>query len=130
MTGKVLIVDDNADARLMLSEALAYLGIAHSTVKSAGACISRLVVDPGEFDLVLMDIHMPALSGADASQWIKASEVPRHRRLPIIAVTGDAAFADPAAWPAYGITDVLRKPFSLDSLRAVLRKHLAQMRPN
>ncbi len=130
MNAKVLVVDDNADARMMLSEALAYLGINHSTVKSASACISRLVADPSEFDLVLMDIHMPALSGADACQWIKDSDLPRHQGIPIIAVTGDAAFTDPGAAPGYGITDVLRKPFSLDSLRSVLRKHLRQMRPN
>ena len=130
MDGKVLVVDDNADARLMLAEALAYLGIEHSTVKSASACIARLVADPGEFDLVLMDIHMPALNGADASQWIKDSDLPRHQGIPIIAVTGDDAFAGPDALPAYGISDVLRKPFSLESLQAVLRKHLKQMRPN
>jgi CheY-like chemotaxis protein len=130
MQGKVLVVDDNAESRMVLSELLAHLDVNHTVVRSAGECISRLVADPAEFDIVLMDIHMPNLSGAEASQWIKASELPKHKGIPIIAVTGDSSFFTRHTPGSYGITDVLAKPFSLDQLRAALRKHYKHMRLN
>ena len=122
MSGKVLVVDDHADTRLVLSELLAHLDVNHSVVQSAGECISRLMADPSEFDIVLMDIHMPNLNGADATQWIKDSELPKHRGIPIIAVTGDASFFEKSALDAYGITDVLPKPITLADLRTALQK--------
>ena len=128
--GKVLVVDDHADSRLVLSELLSHLEVNHSVVRSAGECISRLVADPSEFDMVFMDIHMPHLNGADATQWIKDSDLPDHQGLAIIAVTGDAQFFEQSALDRYGLTDVLPKPFGLSDLRAALHKYMRPMRLN
>ena len=130
MGGKVLVVDDSAESRYTLSEYLSHLDVNHTTVHSAGECISRLMADPFEFDMVLMDIHMPALNGADACQWIKSSDVPNHQGIPIVAVTGDATYFEQDALDAVGMTDVLRKPFTLEQLQSALRKHFKAMRLN
>ena len=127
---KVLVVDDHADSRLVLSELLAHLNVNHTVVRSAGECISRLVADPSEFDAVFMDIHMPHLNGADATQWIKASDLPRHQGIPIIAVTGDQDFLERATLNRYGLTDVLPKPFTLNDLRWTLQKYLRSLHRN
>lgn len=123
MDGKVLVVDDDAETRMIVSDFLARLDINHTLVASAGECISRLVADPDEFALVLMDIHMPNLSGADASIWIKDGEADPPKGIPIIAMTGDATFFDDDAIRTYGMEGVLQKPISLAGLQQALSKH-------
>ncbi|MEP4197414.1 MAG: response regulator [Aliishimia sp.] len=130
MNGKVLVVDDDAEARIIVSDLLARLEVNHTLVSSAGECISRLVADPREFDMVLMDIHMPNLSGADACVWIKDSEVDPPKGIPIIAMTGDATFFDETALTLFGMQGVLQKPISLENLHNTLIKHNRSLRLN
>ncbi len=66
---RVLIVDDNATAREVMHNILASAGLRTSAVASAAACIDALLQAQQEqdpFQLVMMDWHMPGVSGLDA----------------------------------------------------------------
>lgn len=125
MTQKVLVVDDDAEMRMILSDYLSQLGIDHTLVASAGECLARLVNDPNAYSMVLMDIHMPTLSGVDASTWIKESEIDPPRNIPIIALTADESYQDESYISKFGLHGVLTKPVTLDMLESTLRRHAA-----
>ena len=123
MLRKILVFDDDAETRMIISDYLAQLDVDHTLVASAGECLAKLVHDPSEFCMVLMDIHMPTLSGVDASTWIKDSEIDPPRNIPIIAVTADESYHDEKFVAKYGIHGVLPKPFSMESLETTLRRY-------
>ena len=130
MNRKVLVVDDDAETRMIVSDLLGQLDVSHTLVGSAGECISRLVSEPAEYSMVLMDIHMPNLSGADASVWIKDSEADILANVPIIAMTGDTTFWDDATLQQWGMQGVLPKPISIDQLVSTLDDHALSIRPS
>lgn len=123
MKKKVLVVDDDPETRMIMSDYLSRLEVEHTLVASAGECLARLVNDPSEFGMVLMDIHMPMLSGVDASTWIKDSEVDPPRNIPIIALTGDENYHNEEYIARYGMRGVLTKPVTVESLQQTLDMH-------
>jgi CheY-like chemotaxis protein len=77
-----------------------------------------------EFDLVLMDIHMPDMDGIEAAQQIRAlypqSAQAAAGRPPIVALTANALVEDRAAYLQAGMDDYLAKPFEKDDLVALI----------
>ncbi|HUP07944.1 MAG TPA: response regulator, partial [Caldimonas sp.] len=76
------------------------------------------------FDLVLMDMEMPGLDGAEVTRRWRAAEAAAARRTPIVAMSGHGQDRWPA-WRAAGVDAVLSKPFDLDGLSATLHGHAA-----
>ena len=79
-----------------------------------------------DFDLVLMDIHMPEMDGVEAAQHIRAlypdgAPAPGGRP-PIVALTANAFAEDRAAYLQAGLDDYLAKPFEKDDLIALLAR--------
>jgi CheY-like chemotaxis protein len=81
------------------------------------------MVQQTAYDVVLMDISMPGMSGLQAAQKIRALPAPM-RHLPIIAVTANSSGDDMAACLAAGMVDMLAKPVSTDMLQAALLRHV------
>lgn len=75
------------------------------------------------FDLVLMDVQMPELSGVDATRRWRALESDRSERLPIVAMTANTEGEEGNACLAAGMDGFLSKPFNLAGLRNVLDQH-------
>ncbi|MHC4895036.1 MAG: response regulator, partial [Planctomycetota bacterium] len=75
------------------------------------------------YDVILMDMMMPVLSGSDACRRIRASENPR-RGLPIVACSAAVFDADRQEAHDAGMDDFLAKPIRLEELRAVLAKQV------
>ncbi len=79
----------------------------------------------GDFDLVLMDIHMPEIDGLEATKRIRAEERRSGRpAVPIVAVTADTQSEQRDACLAAGCNGHLGKPFTQAELFEVLRKFL------
>ncbi|HMS60994.1 MAG TPA: response regulator, partial [Solirubrobacteraceae bacterium] len=91
---------------LMLRQ-LERLGIAADVVGNGREAIAA--VAGHDYPLILMDLRMPELDGFDATRAIRASEDGR-RRVPIVAVTANAARADREACLEAGMDDHLAKP--------------------
>ena len=96
-------------------------------------CIATVVADGleavdvclrGQFDLVLMDCHMPGIDGFEATTRLRAAG---KTRLPIVAVTADALEGDRERCLAGGMEDYLAKPFGQSDLAATLRRWLPQI---
>lgn len=111
---RVLVVDDDPRSRDSVRRLLEMDGASVATVDNGLACLERLRLEPG-FDLVLSDVSMPVLDGAELCRILRD----RHPALPLILMTGQA----PAVFPGThlpGNPAVLRKPLDLRDLRAAI----------
>jgi CheY-like chemotaxis protein len=78
----------------------------------------------GEFDAILMDIHMPVLDGYRATGEIRALNRPDAASVPIIAMTADAYEEDISRCLAAGMNGHTTKPVDPDHLFAELGKFM------
>lgn len=121
MTGRILIVDDEPALRRTLERAVRNLGFEGVAVGEANLAYESL--GRGTFDLVLLDIHLPQISG-DALSLALIRRWP-HLRRRIVLMTGDPS-AVRTDWPEeLARCPVLAKPFTLKGLSAVLLNTLA-----
>ena len=113
---RVLLVEDNAINALLARTLLAREGCEVDHAAGGEEAIAALRV--GAYDLILMDMRMPGLSGEDTARALRASGV----ATPIVALTANAFEDDRHACLAAGMNDFLVKPMSPDALRAVLTR--------
>ncbi len=113
----VLVVDDNDFNRLIVQDMLVQDG--HRVVTASDGEQGVQVAQTQRFDVILMDISMPGLDGVQAARRIR-SDRGASRRARIIALTAHALPAETASFRASGLEDVLVKPITRDTLRAVL----------
>jgi PAS domain S-box-containing protein len=113
----ILVVDDDEDVREFLADALVSLGHRVETVAGAEPALATLAAAAP--DLLLVDFAMPGMNGADLARRARS----RHPDLPIVFVTGFAETdqLEDALGPG---APVLRKPFGIDELAAMVSAHL------
>jgi CheY-like chemotaxis protein len=111
---RVLLVEDDADTLATTLGLLEAMGHWATGVRSAEAAIARFF--EGAFDIVMVDIGLPALSGRDF-----AERLLRDHRVPIVFVTGQAEPAEAMPGTAW-----LRKPYAVEQLAEVLERSTAQ----
>jgi CheY-like chemotaxis protein len=118
---RVLVADDDAMNRLVAVESLNYLGAEPVAVDSATAALELLAEQA--FDLVLLDVHMPDMSGIEAALRIRERErVEGLPRLPVLALTASATVKDQQSCLDAGMDGVLTKPFRIEQLGALLER--------
>jgi len=91
---KIALVEDNPSDALLLRMALEKAGtpIEVKHWEDGGAALAYLTARPDEFDLLLLDLSLPGISGFDILEALKREE--RTRSLPIVIVSGSDAPAD------------------------------------
>ena len=122
---RVLLVEDNPVNLLIADTLLRNWGI---TVEQAhdGRQALAAVERCERFDAVLMDVHMPVMSGHEATIELRK----RHRKeeLPIVALTAAALASEQQQSLAIGMNDFISKPFDAERLRSVLLQVTARRR--
>ena len=122
---RVLLVEDNDINRFVARRTMQEWGVVVTEAVDGASGVARFAEQP--FDLVLMDIQMPGMSGLDAMALIRAHAEPARAGIPILALTANAFHADHERYRAAGINDCLAKPFEEAELYAKLRKLLAML---
>jgi len=116
---RVLLVEDDPGNAGWTEDAL-HLFDCDVQVVTDGAAAAASVAD-GEFNVVLMDWHMPVMDGIAATHAIRAFEAQTHRpRTPIVAVTASVMPEEKQRCLDAGMDAVLSKPFMLDELEDVI----------
>ena len=87
-----------------------------------------VLVQRGDYDLVLMDVQMPEMDGIEATKVIRALDVPKSK-VPIIAMTANAMSGDREALIAIGMDDYIAKPISRRNLETTLNQWTARLFP-
>jgi signal transduction histidine kinase/CheY-like chemotaxis protein/HPt (histidine-containing phosphotransfer) domain-containing protein len=116
----VLVAEDNAVNRLVMSRFLASAGHRSTLVTNGKDAVS--VSASGEFDALLMDIQMQEMDGLEAAAAIRQREHGSGRRLPLIAVTAHAVIGDRERCLEAGFDDYLTKPVALPALIVALNR--------
>ncbi len=115
---KVLIVDDDIRNIFALTSLLERHGMDVVSCETGRQAIAKVEEDP-DLDIVLMDIMMPELDGYETMKLIRDN--PKHRQLPILALTAKAMKGDRERCLHAGASDYIAKPVNTDELLALLR---------
>jgi adenylate cyclase len=112
--GRILVVDDNAGNRDMLSRRLEREGYSVDTAENGRKALEKL--EAGGFDLVLLDIVMPELDGFAVLQSIRANQ--RWKEVAVIMISALDEIRSVVRCIEMGAEDYLPKPFDPVLLRA------------
>ena len=124
MTARILIVDDDADARTLLQAFAA--GEGYATDVAADGEQALLLLGAFRPDIILLDAIMPGLDGFETCRLIKARDGSAH--IPVIFMTGLSETEHVVQGLSAGGVDYVTKPLVLDELAARIRVHLANAR--
>lgn len=117
---KVLLVEDNeVNQHLVVS----FLDRRGFKIEAAGNGVEALqMLRQQDFDLILMDAHLPEMDGFEATKRIRAGEAGTLAQgLPIIALTASAVTGERERCLGVGMTDFMTKPVDLDLLEKTIR---------
>lgn len=112
---KALVADDDKNLRKVLRLELSE----EFEVDEADGGVKTLeMLESGEYDVLLLDLNMPGLSGIDVLKKIKDLENP----IEVIILTGHGTVSTAVEAMKSGAYDFIMKPFKLDALKAIIKK--------
>ena len=118
--GTVLVVDDEPSVRTTVAQMLIVMGMQSMFAADGREGVKIFSADPGRFALVLLDLTMPQMDGAEAF-----AELRKLRPgVPVVLMSGFNEQEALVRFAGKGIASFIQKPFTLDSLRAVIRNVL------
>ncbi len=125
-TGKrILLAEDNDLNWEIAEDILSEAGFELERAENGQICVEKFQQsDVWYFDVILMDIRMPVMSGYDAAKTIRAMKERADVNLPIIAMTADAFSEDIQHSLEWGMNEHISKPIDVDRLIQILRKYL------
>ena len=119
MDSDVLVVDDSAAIRKILTRVLRQTGMAIQTIHEAGDGQEALLqMAQHRIDLVLSDINMPKMDGLQLLASVKAS--PRWQNIPVVMITTEGGETKVAEAVKLGAAGYVRKPFTADQIKEKL----------
>jgi CheY-like chemotaxis protein len=118
---RVLVAEDNATNRLVVTRMLERLGHRVSTVSNGREAVNA--VQSATYDVVLMDVMMPELDGLAATAEIRALPGPE-AHVPIIGLTANAEASDASACREAGMNGFATKPISRERLAQAMQEAL------
>jgi CheY-like chemotaxis protein/HPt (histidine-containing phosphotransfer) domain-containing protein len=124
LTGHVLVAEDNAVNALVVEGMLAELGCTAKVAADGREAVTQAVSE--EYDLILMDLHMPEIDGLEAARRIR--QAAGVRRVPIVALTASTVETHRDECLIAGMDDFLSKPFTLNEFHRVLSRLLPAAR--
>jgi CheY-like chemotaxis protein len=123
---KVLHVDDDPMNLRVVQEILGAFGHDATMACSGAEALERLAVET--FDVVLLDIHMPGMTGIEVVERLRATPGPA-RHVPVVALTADVYSRRPAEYVALGFNDFVSKPILVAGLMATIKRLAAGHAP-
>jgi CheY-like chemotaxis protein len=117
---KILLVEDNLINQKITLLTLKPLVHSIDTASNGKEALDRFGTN--NFDLILMDIQMPVMSGLVAAEKIRALESTTNSHVPIIAITANAMIGDKEKCLSAGIDDYISKPFQPAALIDKIKK--------
>jgi CheY-like chemotaxis protein len=119
---KILLVEDNLINQKITHLTLKPLVHSIDTASNGKEALDKF--GTSSYDLILMDIQMPVMSGLVAAEKIRALESTTNTHVPIIAITANAMLGDKEKCISAGIDDYISKPFQPSALIDKIKKYI------
>lgn len=119
----ILMADDAAANRELVTAILTGMGVALETVTDGAQAVEA--ARSGDYDLILMDVHMPVMDGLDATRAIRGFDGAASR-IPIIALTANVQPEQVQRCREAGMDDHVGKPIQIAELLRVIAARLEQ----
>lgn len=113
MSKKIIVAEDSSVIQNLTKKILSQLNYAITSVKNGQQVLDLMSKD--NYDLILLDIHMPVMDGMECAKHIRGRE-DSQKDIPIIAITGNANNYSEKDFEAVGINAFVPKPLNYDSL--------------
>jgi CheY-like chemotaxis protein len=107
----ILVVDDNQINRLLIDKVLKKWGVTADFAENGIQALDK-IESKGNYDVVLMDIHMPEMGGLEATKLLRAKDDTYSQQLPIIALTASMLNNQMGMIDDAGMNDYILKPFN------------------
>ena len=121
----ILLVEDNELNSEITVEILNEYGCMVDTAENGAEAVKKIKnSNPGDYDLVLMDVQMPVMNGYEATRQIRTLNDPVLAGITIIAMTANAFDEDRKKAQECGMDGFLTKPIVIEELIGVLQKNL------
>lgn len=121
-TGKILLVDDEAQVVQVTGELLTSLGYQVTGKTSAFDALAVFLQNPAQYDLLLTDLTMPELTGVELCKKVKAVR----NDLPVVLITGYSEQLPREAADEAGIDQYCMKPVSMRELSAIVHNTMSK----
>ncbi|MEG9328448.1 ATP-binding protein [Salinimicrobium catena] len=118
---KILLAEDNKVNQLVISRYLQLWKTDFTIVENGKEALEEII--NSDFDVVLMDIHMPVMNGMEAVERLRSFAEPKYHSLPVIALTAAVDDAGSRNFLFSRFTDFLMKPFEAQKLSELLIVH-------
>jgi CheY-like chemotaxis protein len=119
---RILVAEDNKINFFVANKFLTGWGVIVTHAEDGQLAIEKL--DNEDFDLILMDLHMPIMDGIEATKIIRNSDNPRIRDIPIVALTAAIMSENHDRMDQLNINDYVLKPFKPHDLFERIKKHI------
>ena len=123
---RMLVAEDVAMNREIISALLEDTGLEIIFALDGVEAVAKFSAAPDEYDLILMDIHMPNMDGYEATRRIRSSGLHKAETIPIVAMTANVFREDIDHCLASGMDSHLGKPVDLDLLIEELKKYIGK----
>lgn len=118
--GHILLVEDNKSNQVVTGFLIEEFGLSLDLANHGKEAV-ELISKGKQYDLILMDIHMPVMDGFIATRAIRAySPTP----IPIVALSGSESDNDLAKAKKAGMNDFILKPVEAEKLQKIFNKYL------
>ncbi|MDR3200641.1 MAG: response regulator [Spirochaetales bacterium] len=120
---RVLLAEDIEINREIVITILEPFGIKIRCAENGLRAVELFRENPGKFDIIFMDVHMPEMDGYEATRQIRALSVPEAAKVPIIAMTANVFAEDVQRCIAAGMNDHVGKPLNIEQVIEKLKKY-------
>lgn len=116
-SARILIAEDHPLNQMLIERLMKKLGV--NAIRIVGSGLDVLQAGQ-EWDVILMDCHMPDMNGYDATIKIREREKETGQHVPIVAMTANTMIGDKEKCLRVGMDEYIGKPIDIDELREVL----------
>jgi CheY-like chemotaxis protein len=118
---KVLLVEDNDINRMYAANVLKKWHCTYDEAENGQIALEK--IRKQDYDLILMDIHMPVLDGIETARSIRTTFTKPKSEIPIVAFTANALKGDKDKYLDAGMNSYISKPFMPDELFKIMSKY-------
>lgn len=119
---KILIAEDDPDIRELIMLTLQFNGFSVHSVEDGAAAVEHASENPN-YDLILMDVRMPRMTGYQACAALKSNDTTKG--IPVIFLSAKGQESEIETGLSAGAADYVLKPFAPDELINKINKVLA-----